>query len=46
MWQVLPVMKTVLSMLIPLSPDLGEGRLPTVVQCGEPSVRTSVEEEA
>ena len=31
--QVLPVMKTLLSMLTPRSPDLGEGRLPTVVQC-------------
>ena len=38
--------KTLLSMLAPLSPDLGEGRLPTMVQCGEFSVRTSVEEEA
>ena len=38
--------KTLLSMLTPLRPDLGEGRLPTVVQCGEFSVRISVEEEA
>ena len=45
-WQVLPVRKTLLSMLSPLRPDLGEGRLPTVVQCGEFSLSSSVEEEA
>ena len=42
----LPVIRTVLSMLVPARPDLGEGRLPTVVQPGEFSLSTSVEEEA